>query len=258
MEKKKVALVTGGARGIGLGVAKELAKADFNLALCGRKGGEDVIDAVTELEGLGAETFYVRADVSRAEDRANLVSEIMGHYRRLDVLVNNAGIAPKVRADILEASEESFDALIGTNLKGPYFLTQAVANCMAEQFRRDAKFRGAIIFVTSCSATVVSVNRGDYCLSKAALSMATQLYAARMAEFGVSVYEIRPGVIRTDMTAGVTEKYDRLLAGGLTLEKRWGLPEDIGKTAAALATGQIPYATGQVIKVDGGMTIQQL
>ncbi len=258
MEKRKVALVTGGARGIGLGVAKELARAGFDLALCGRKSGEDVIDAIKELEGLGAETFYVRADISLAADRANLIDEIMGHYHRLDALVNNAGIAPKTRADILEATEESFDALIGTNLKGPYFLTQAVANCMAGQFRKNPKFRGTIVFVTSCSATVVSVNRGDYCLSKAALSMAARLYAARMAEFGVSVYEIRPGVIRTDMTAGVTEKYDRLLANGLTLEKRWGLPEDIGKAAAALATGQIPYATGQVINVDGGMTVQQL
>ena len=258
MEKKQVALVTGGARGIGLGIARQLARAGFNLALCGRKSGEDVIDAVRNLEGLGAEVLYVRADISRPEDRANLVGEIMGHFRRLDALVNNAGIAPKVRADILEATEESFDTLIGTNLKGPYFLTQTVANCMAEQFRKNKAFRGTIIFVTSCSAAVVSVNRGDYCLSKAALSMAAQLYAARMAEFGVSVYEIRPGVIRTDMTAGVTEKYDRLIAEGLTLEKRWGQPEDIGKAAAALATGQIPYATGQVINIDGGMTIQQL
>lgn len=258
MEKKKIALVTGGARGIGFGIAKELAAAGFNLALCGRKNGEDVIDAVKELEALGAEVFYVRADIAVAADRENLIREIMDHYRGLHVLVNNAGIAPKVRADILEASEESFDALLGTNLKGPYFLTQAAANCMAAQYKKNPDFRGSIIFVTSCSATVVSVNRGDYCLSKAALAMAVQLYAARMAEFGVNVYEIRPGVIKTDMTAGVTAKYDKLIAGGLTLEKRWGTPADIGKAAAALAAGAIPYATGQVLKIDGGMTVQQL
>ncbi len=257
-KQTQVALVTGGARGIGFGVAKELAKAGFALALCGRKGGDEVMDAVRELEELGAEVLYVRGDIACSADRKNVIAEVKEHYGRLDVLVNNAGVAPSVRADMLEATEESFDSLININLKGAYFLTQEAARFMAEQFRADHAYRGTIIFVTSCSAEVVSTNRGDYCLSKAALSMAAQLYAARMAEYGVSVYEIRPGVIKTDMTSGVTGKYDQLIAGGLTLEKRWGLPEDIGRAAAALATGMIPYATGQVLKIDGGMTIQTL
>jgi NAD(P)-dependent dehydrogenase (short-subunit alcohol dehydrogenase family) len=255
---KKTALITGGARGIGLGVAKTFAAGGYNLALCGRKPADAVSGEIAELQKSGAEVLYVPADISLAGDREKLVSAVASRFGALHVLVNNAGIAPTVRADLLDAGEASFDQLIGVNLKGPYFLTQAVAKLMAAQNGADANFRGCIIFVTSCSAEVVSTNRGDYCLSKAALSMAAKLYAARMAAHNVSVYEIRPGVIRTDMTAGVTEKYDRLIASGLTLEKRWGLPEDIGKTAFALAEGMIPYATGQVIKIDGGMTVQQL
>ena len=258
MTKKQVALVTGGARGIGLGVARELAKAGFDLALCGRKGGDEVMDSVKELEKLGAEVMYVRCDIANSDDRRNVIDAAREHYGHLEVLVNNAGVAPKVRADILEATEESFDYIMDINLKGAYFLTQEAAKFMAAQHAKKKSFTGTIIFVTSCSASVVSVNRGDYCLSKAALSMAAQLFAARMAEFGVSVYEIRPGVIKTDMTSGVTEKYDRLIEQGLTLQKRWGMPEDIGKAAAALAGGQIPYATGQILKIDGGMTVQTL
>jgi len=179
-------------------------------------------------------------------------------FGRLDVLVNNAGVAPSVRADILEAGDESFDRLISINLRGPYFLTQAAAKWMVEQQKVDANFHGCIVNVSSCSATVVSVNRGDYCISKAGVAMATQLWAARLAEFNIDVYEVRPGVIATDMTAGVTEKYDKLIAGGLTVEKRWGKPDDIGKAVAMLARGDLPYATGQVLNVDGGMTLQRL
>ena len=172
--------------------------------------------------------------------------------------VNNAGVAPSVRADILEAGEESFDRLISINLKGPYFLTQLAAKMMVEQKKTNPDFRGKIISVSSVSATVVSTNRGDYCISKAGVAMATQLWAARLAEFGIDVYEVRPGVIATDMTAGVKEKYDALFAGGLTLEQRWGQPADVGRVVAMLSRGDLPYSTGQVLTVDGGLTQRRL
>jgi NAD(P)-dependent dehydrogenase (short-subunit alcohol dehydrogenase family) len=174
------------------------------------------------------------------------------------VLVNNAGVAPSVRADVLEADEESFDRLIQINLKGPYFLTQAVAKWMIDQRKAESAFRGCIVNVSSVSATVASVNRGDYCISKAGIAMATQLWAARLAEFGIDVFEVRPGIIATDMTSGVKEKYDRLIEGGLLLNKRWGTPADVGKTIAALARGEVPYAPGQVLVIDGGLTLQRL
>ncbi len=255
---KKVALVTGGAQGIGFGVSCELAKGGFDLILCGRKGADSVAGPIAELEKLGAKVTYISCDISSDEQRKNLVNEIKSQVGRLDCLVNNAGVAPKVRADMLEAGEESFDFIININLKGAYFLTQTVANYMAEQKKENSDYTGTIIFVTSCSATVASVNRGDYCLSKAGLSMAAKLYAARMAEYGVNVYEIRPGVIKTDMTSGVTSKYDKLIEEGLTLDKRWGFPEDIGKVAYAMASGMLPYSTGSVINVDGGLTTQVL
>ncbi len=174
------------------------------------------------------------------------------------MLVNNAGVAPEIRADILDASPESFDRLININLRGPYFLTQSAAKWMVEQKQSDEKFRGCIVNVSSISATVASTNRGDYCISKAGIAMATRLWAARLAEFNVDVYEVRPGVIATDMTAGVKEKYDALINCGLTIEKRWGTPDDVGKAVAALARGEIPYATGQVLNIDGGISIQRL
>lgn len=257
-EQRKVALVTGGAQGIGFGVSCELAKAGFELVLCGRKSVEAVAEPIAKLEELGAKVTYISCDISSDAQRKNLINEIEQKIGRLDCLVNNAGVAPRVRADMLEADEDSFDFIMDINLKGAYFITQAAANYMAKQKKADAGFSGTIIFVTSCSATVASVNRGDYCLSKAGLSMAAKLYAARMAEYDVSVFEIRPGVIKTDMTSGVTGKYDKLLEDGLALQKRWGMPEDIGKVAAAMASGMLPYATGSVVNVDGGMTVQTL
>ena len=172
--------------------------------------------------------------------------------------MNNAGVAPLERADILEAGEDSFDRLIAVNLRGPYFLTQRVARRMAEASRCDPDFSGAVVFVTSVSAAVASVNRGDYCLSKAGLAMAARLWAVRLAEFRIPVYEVRPGVIRTDMTSAVTEKYDRLFADGLALERRWGTPDDVGAAVAALLRGDLPYATGQVLTVDGGLSVPVL
>jgi 3-oxoacyl-[acyl-carrier protein] reductase len=260
---KRVALVTGGSRGIGLGIATELARQGFDLAINGVRAPEAVAPNLAMLSALGVKVIYCRADVASAEDRKHMLSKIADHFGRLDVLVNNAGIAPAERKDILEATEESFDRLIATNLRGPYFLTQAVANWMISQTAvassPDATpFRGCIINVSSVSATFASVNRGEYCISKAGVSMATQLFATRLAEYNIPVYEVRPGIIRSDMTAGVTEKYDRLIEGGLTAQKRWGEPEDVGLAVASLATGNFPYSTGQVIMVDGGMAIPRL
>jgi 3-oxoacyl-[acyl-carrier protein] reductase len=256
--KKRVALVTGGTRGIGFGVAAALGKEGFNLCVCGLRPAEAAEESLARLRATGAEVLYVRADIGSKPDRDNLLREIEAHYGALHVLVNNAGVAPDVRADILDAGEESFERLMRINLQGPYFLTQGAANFMARQKKADAAFAGAIINVTSVSAEVASVNRGDYCVSKAGLAMASKLFAARMGEFGVPVYEVRPGIIATDMTSGVTGKYDALIANGLLVDPRWGTPEDIGRVVAALARGDMPYGTGSVLHVDGGLTLQRL
>ncbi|MHC4885907.1 MAG: 3-ketoacyl-ACP reductase [Planctomycetota bacterium] len=253
----RIALVTGGGRGIGFGISEKLADAGFKLAICGRKSEEEVADQLAPLQAK-TEVLYCRCDISSADDRANLLSAIRERFGALHVLVNNAGIAPSVRADILDATEESFEQLIRVNLQGPYFLTQAAANWMVEEKQADDTFQGCIINVSSISATIASVNRGDYCISKAGVAMATQLYAARLGEYDIPVYEIRPGVTKTDMTAGVTEKYDKLIEEGLCVQKRWGFPEDVGKDAASLAQMDFPYSTGQVIMVDGGLTIGRL
>jgi NAD(P)-dependent dehydrogenase (short-subunit alcohol dehydrogenase family) len=201
---------------------------------------------------------YCRGDVAVAADRQAIVDAVRARFGRLDVLVNNAGVAPNVRADILEATEDSFDRVVGINLKGPYFLTQLVARWMIEQRQADAEFRGVIVNVSSVSATEASINRGDYCISKAGVSMATQLWAHRLAEYGIAVYEVRPGIITTDMTAPVKEKYDQLFANGLTVENRWGAPADVGRAVAMLARGELTYATGNVLNIDGGLTLRRL
>jgi NAD(P)-dependent dehydrogenase (short-subunit alcohol dehydrogenase family) len=255
---KQVALVTGGTRGIGFGIAVELAKAGYDLAVNGVREAGAVQENIAELEALGAKVLYCRANTADSNARAEMLSQIRSFFGRLDVLVNNAGIAPKERKDILEASEESFSELLRTNLQGPYFLTQAVANWMIEQRSQQKLFKGMIINISSVSATVASVNRGEYCVAKAGLSMMTQLFATRLGEFDIPVYEVRPGIIKTDMTAGVTEKYDRLIEKGLTVQQRWGIPEDVGKAILALVSGLLPYSTGQVLMVDGGMTLGRL
>ncbi len=253
----RVAAITGGGRGIGLGISRALAREGFALALCGQKEEKDV-ESLPALRALGTEVLYARANVADAGDREAFLEAIKRRFGRLDVLVNNAGIAPKVRADILEAGEESFDELIRVNLKGPYFLTQQAARWMLAQRKEDPQRVQSIINITSISATVASTNRGDYCLAKAALGMSNQLWSARLAGSGIPVYEVRPGIIKTDMTAGVTEKYDALIANGLVPQNRWGLPDDVGKAVAMLARGDLPYSTGQVILVDGGMTLARL
>lgn len=258
MNSRRVALVTGGTRGIGLGIARRLAQEGFELAVCGVRTPELVKQAVAALRALGADVLYVQCDVGEREQRERLLSGIRERFGRLHVVVNNAGIAPAERRDILEATEESFERVLAVNLRGPYFLTQAAARWMIEQKRHDRAFAGCIVNVSSVSATFASTNRGEYCVAKAGLAMATTLWAARLGEFDIPVYEVRPGVIRTDMTAGVTAKYDRLIANGLLVQPRWGEPDDVGRAVAMLARGDLAYSTGQVISVDGGMGVQRL
>jgi NAD(P)-dependent dehydrogenase (short-subunit alcohol dehydrogenase family) len=217
----------------------------------------EVRPVLQELSGMGCRAAYVQGDVSRERDRRELFGQAMAMYGRLDVLVNNAGIAPPERKDILEATEESFDLVMNTNLKGPYFLTQLIANQMICQKKESPSDFCCIINVSSVSAVAASVNRGEYCISKAGVAMATRLWAVRLGEYDIPVYEIRPGIIQTDMTAGVKEKYDRLFSQGLALQPRWGTPADVGRVAAALATGSMAYSTGQVIDVGGGMTVNR-
>jgi NAD(P)-dependent dehydrogenase (short-subunit alcohol dehydrogenase family) len=255
---KQVALITGGSRGIGFGIAGQLASHGFDIAINGTRSNDDVKDAITKLKDFGNDVIYCQGYISSSTDRENIILQVKQHYGKLNVLVNNAGIAPKKRKDILDATEESFDDVISTNLKGPYFLTQKVANWMIEQRKTDNEFTGCIINVSSISATVVSVNRGEYCISKAGISMATQLFAVRLGEFGIPVYEVRPGVINTDMTSGVKEKYDKLIEEGLLVQQRWGEPEDVGKAVLSIAKGNFMYSTGQVFMVDGGFTIPRL
>jgi len=254
----KIAFITGGTRGIGLGIATELAKAGFNLAVNGVRDEAAVKSVLEELSKLGVRVTYVRGDVSKKDDRRRMVEEILVRFGKINVLVNNAGIAPPERKDILEATEESFEYVLNVNLQGPYFLTQLVANRMIELKKQNQNEFYCIINVSSVSATVASTNRGEYCISKAGIAMATKLWAARLGEFDIPVYEIQPGVIKTDMTSGVQEKYDRLFQQGLAIQQRWGTPKDIGKVATAMASGNMPYSTGQVVLVDGGMTISRL
>ncbi len=255
---RSVALVTGAARGIGFGIAEKLAKSNFDLVIDDVFPEDDVQNEIEILHRRGADVLYVQADISSTEDRDKLVSAVKKRFGRIDILVNNAGVAPKVRLDILEASEESYDRVMNINLKGPYFLTQKIASWMIEQKKNDPKRNFSIINTGSLSSYASSPARGEYCLSKAGVGMMTKLYADRLAEFGVNVYEIRPGIIKTDMTAVVTEKYDKLIADGLLPIKRWGLPEDIAKAVQAIALGYLSYSTGEVINVDGGFHLERL
>ena len=255
-----VALITGASRGIGRGIAMELAKVGHDLVINYANNAEAA--RLTQADCLAAAKSKIRAEVcqgnvSVAADRQRLVEFTRQTFGRLDLLVSNAGVAPTVRADILEAGEESFDRLININLKGPYFLTQRVARWMVEQAKSAGSgYRPKIVIVSSISAYTASSNRGDYCVSKAGLAMMTKLYAARLAEHGINVFEIRPGVIATDMTGPVKAKYDALIAGGLTPIKRWGTPEDVGRAVAAIAQDLLPFSTGEVINVDGGFHLR--
>jgi NAD(P)-dependent dehydrogenase (short-subunit alcohol dehydrogenase family) len=254
----RAALITGGSRGIGFGIAERLAREGYNLAINGVRPEADVIDNLARLRAHGVEVVYARGDVASEAGRAALLERTLASLGPPNLLVNNAGVAPKERRDLLEMTPESYERVLGTNLAGPLFLTQLVVHQMLAAREREPDFAACIVNVSSISASVVSTNRGEYCIAKAGLAMLTQLFATRLGGLGIPVYEVRPGVIKTDMTAGVTERYDRLIADGLCVQPRWGSPEDVGRAVAALARGDFPYSTGQVVLVDGGLTIPRL
>ena len=254
---KKTALITGGSRGIGFAIARRLGQDGFKVAVVATRAQEKNQDNLDILTADGTEWCYIQADISSHDDRLRIVDEAIKALGRIDVLVNNAGVAPKNRADLLEMSEESFDRVVGINTKGNMFLTQAVAKAMLKQEVVGAK-RGTIINISSCSAEVSSISRGEYCVSKAGVSMLTKLYADRLAKESILVHEIRPGVIATDMTSTVTEKYDRLIADGTFPIARWGQPEDIAAAVSAFASDNFLYTTGNYIDVDGGFHIRRL
>jgi 3-oxoacyl-[acyl-carrier protein] reductase len=255
---RRTALVTGGTRGIGLGVARALAQDGWDLALCGVRPEAQVGPVLDELRQAGAAVHYLPADLARRDDRTRLADDVRTRYGAINALVNNAGRAPRARVDLLDATEESFEELIRTNLQGAYFLTQAIAREQVARRRSDPAFAASIVFITSVSAELASPNRGDYCVSKAGLAMAARLFSARLAEHGIPVYEVRPGIIATDMTAGVKDVYDRRIAEGLVPAGRWGQPEDVGRVVAALVRGDLMYATGSIVHVDGGLSLPRL
>jgi 3-oxoacyl-[acyl-carrier protein] reductase len=259
---RRVALVTGASRGIGRAIAIELARVNYDVMINYASNQAAAEEACAEVRSAGAEIRVeaCRANVAEPADRDNLLNQTREQFGRLDLLVNNAGVAPSHRVDLLDATVESFDRVVGTNLKGPYFLTQAAARWMIEQRAVGApeNYSPAIVNITSVSAYAASPERGDYCVSKAGLSMMTKLFAARLASEGIRVYEIRPGVISTDMSAAVKDKYDRLIDGDLTPIKRWGTPEDVGRAVVAIAGDLLPFSTGEVINVDGGFHLRRL
>ena len=263
--ERPAAIITGASRGIGKGIAKELASLGYNLVVNyfdftaeGKPDESRAMQTQKEIKEAGVECEILRGDVSSAEDRNNLVELAKSKFGRCDMLVNNAGVAPSKRMDLLEATEESFDRVMGINLKGPYFLTQLAANWMIEQKKAYPERGFRIVSTGSISAYTSSPARGEYCVSKAGISMMTMLFADRLAEYGIGVFEIRPGIIETDMTSVVKDKYDKLIAEGLTPIKRWGQPEDIAKAVGAIAEGRLDFSTGQIINVDGGFHFRRL
>ncbi len=244
---KKIALVTGASAGIGRASAKALLDSGFAVIGMGTRE--------KETDPLGGDFTYVSGSIAESADRERFVKTALDKYSRIDVLVNAAGVAPKVRADVLTMSEESYDTVMGINTKGTLFLTQLVAN---EMIKNSGENKGAIVNISSISAYTSSPNRGEYCISKAGVSMITKLFADRLAEYGIPVNEIRPGIIATDMTSGVKEKYDTLIDGGLLPIKRWGTPEDVAAAVIALCNGSLPYITGQSFDVDGGFHLRRL
>ncbi len=251
-------MITGSGRGIGRGIATHLASIGWDIVINDIGNPEPPKETLHLVEALGSAGIIVMADVTVPEDRERLVIETMDRFGRIDLLVNNAGIGPRQRLDILETSEESMREVLGVNLIGPFFLTQIVARKMIDLVDKKVVENPKIVNIGSVSAFASSINRPEYCISKAGVSMTTLLFADRLARHGINVYEIRPGIIETPMTAGVKDKYDKLIAEGITPIKRWGQPEDIGKAIAAIAEGYLPFSTGQVINVDGGFHIQRL
>ena len=257
MSTRPVALITGSSRGIGLGIAHCLS-ATHDLVINGVRDESEVSDVLAELSATGASVAYAQGDISNAEDRDAILAATKERFGRLDVLVNNAGVAPKKRHDLLDADQEELDWMISVNCTGPHQLTQAAARWMIEERAEDSDRPLSIIFVTSISAESATPNRGGYCMAKAASSMSARLFAVRLAEHSIPVYEVRPGIIATDMTAPVKDKYDAFIADGNLLDARWGTPEDIGKATAALVRGDLPYATGAILTIDGGLGTPRL
>lgn len=260
---KAVAFVTGASRGIGRGIAIELARHGYDIvASATRLTPEDtekgLFEVKARVEELGVRYLPVAGNIADRGDHARMIDEALAVFGRIDILVNNAGVAPLKRLDILETTDESYDRVLGINLRGPFFFTQAVANQMVRQVQSGVEYAPRIVFITSISSHTASPNRAEYCVSKAGLSMAAQNFAVRLAEFGINVYDVRPGIIATDMTSAVTGKYDKLIAEGLLLQKRWGSPEDIGRAVVGLAEGYLDYATGAVIEVGGGFGVLRL
>ena len=254
---KKTAIVTGGSRGIGFAISRQLGQDGYQIAIFAASPVERHRERLELLEQDGTEYCYSQGDLSNRDDRRKLIEQTVERFGRIDVLVNNAGVAPKERADLLDMTEESFDRVVGTNTKGTLFLTQLAAKQMLKQKLNGSK-RGTIVNISSCSSQVVSVNRGEYCISKAGISMITSLFAARLAGDGILVHEVRPGVIRTDMTQTVTEKYDRLIRQGEFPISRWGTPEDVAGAVSLLCSERMQYSTGDYINIDGGFHIRQL
>jgi len=263
MNKKPVALITGAGRGIGRGIALELANSGFEIA------GLDIVfepenkkiglfEVKEVLGALGAGFQPFQGDISDLASHDKIMEQVVAHFGGIDLLVNNAGVAPLVRLDLLETTPESFDRVFDINARGTFFFTQRAAKQMVMQVKKSPDPKPAIIFITSISAAVSSPSRAEYCVSKAALSMTATLFADRLAEFGINVYEIRPGIVETGMTVPVHEKYDKLIAEGFIPQKRWGFPEDVGKAVVALAKGHFPFSTGLVLEVSGGMNIRRL
>lgn len=252
------ALVTGSSRGIGRGIALELAKCQYDIMVNYAGNEAAARETLQMLQKQGVRAELIQASIANPDDRIRLIDETIKTFGRLDLLVNNAGIAPRVRADLLEMSPESYHELMNTNLAGPFFLTQYAAKKMLELKLSGVAEKGRIIFVTSISAYTSSINRGEYCLSKAGLSMAVKLFADRLAQEDIYVYEIQPGIIATDMTAKVQEKYDKLIGEGITPIRRWGLPEDVGKAVCAIAQGFLDFSSGTIIEVGGGFGIRRL
>ncbi len=262
---KQVALVTGAGRGIGRGIALALAGRGWAVVINYRGNAEAASEAVDLVNEAGGQGLAVQANIAEASDRSRLVKETLDRFGQIDLLVNNAGMAPRVRTDILEVGEASYDEVMAVNLKGPFFLTQIVVKTMIDQLQHGLSEmpsgvieKPKIINIGSLSAYASSPNRPEYCLSKAGLTMMTGLYADRLAEYGINVYEVRPGIVETDMTSVVKEKYDQLIGEGLTPIRRWGQPDDVAKAVVAIAEGSFPFSTGEIINVDGGFHLRRL
>ena len=258
MLKQKVAVVTGATRGIGYGIALQMVKDGYAIAIFDILELKKVEEKIKELKEEGQPVLYFQGDLSQSGDHNNFCKQVMKEYGRIDFLINNAGIAPRIRMDILETTEKSFDFVLDVNLKGTFFLTQAVANIMVQQVEENSDFKPKIINIGSLSSYTSSPSRGEYCISKAGVSMITKLFADRLSEFRINVYEIRPGIIYTDMTKVVRDKYDKLISEGLTPIKRWGYPQDIAQAVSVFCSGKLNFSTGEVINIDGGFHLRRL